>query len=596
MRIGIIRIYIIVTTTDIPLMPMPSNSPGSATIWLAALLLAIWCVGMFGRGFWTPDEPREADIAWRMSWQSDKAVPLLAGEPFCEKPPLTYWIAALPIRLFGAQAWVARLPNLLYAIIGALCVGMLAQRSFGRTAALIGAAVIGTFLLSYQVEIWFATDAPLLACTAAALLGAYIGFHARTARERLGGYTLMHVALGVGFLSKSAAALIVPALTLLTLMAWERRWRELLRWEMYAGIVISAAMVLTWVGFVYAEPDGLAHLKVFFWNNLAGRFARVDAPAQLQYAAAHRNSPGKYFIELPMYLFPWTFAALAAARRAWLRRGTTEGREVRFAVCAFLPSLLLLSFAATARNVYLAPALPGAALLIAWWGKGIIHDAEPWDLRALRATSVLLLISTAVLALIAGAVRLDAGASLGVPALFIGASCLGVILAVLLALRAWNSAKRNIAMAQCALLAAYGALLLGPVAAIYGQVNRWQNLESVAREVRRDTMGSPLLLLTPDETTRAIVDMYVSTSVPIVAGPLDPTKMVEASQASADSAGYILALLPGRGPPQNPWLAQHLPGAKNALPAWADFSGLRSVKQYVLPNGRRYALLKSAAQ
>ena len=67
---------------------------------VSATLLLIWCVGIFGRGYWTPDEPREADIAWRMSWQADKAVPLLAGEAFCEKPPLTYWLAAAPIRAF----------------------------------------------------------------------------------------------------------------------------------------------------------------------------------------------------------------------------------------------------------------------------------------------------------------------------------------------------------------------------------------------------------------------------------------------------------------------------------------------------------------
>ncbi len=43
-----------------------------------ALALSM-AVGILGRGYWTPDEPREADIAWRMSWQTDKAVPLLAG-------------------------------------------------------------------------------------------------------------------------------------------------------------------------------------------------------------------------------------------------------------------------------------------------------------------------------------------------------------------------------------------------------------------------------------------------------------------------------------------------------------------------------------
>jgi len=573
------------------------NPPRAAKVWLAALLLAIWCAGMFGRGFWTPDEPREADIAWRMSWQSDKAVPLLAGEPFCEKPPLTYWIAALPMRIFGAQAWSTRLPNLLYAIVSALMVGMLAARSCGRTAGLIGAVLISTFLLSYQVEIWFATDAPLLASVAAALLGAYVGFHAGNVRERLGGYSLMHAALALGFLSKSAAAWLVPVLALLTLIVWEKRWRELRRWELYAGLGLQAALILTWVGFVYAEPDGVEHLKVFFWNNLVGRFTRVDALANLQYAAAHRNSPGKYFIELPMYLFPWTLGVIAAARRAWLRRGThsDDYRAVRFALCASLPALLVLSLAATARNVYLAPALPGIALLMAWWGKGILADADRWDIRALRGTALLLLLAAAVLGLAASVIRLDAGGSLASPRRFIGVSSVGLIVAILLAMRAWNAAKRDVSMAQCALLAAYGALLLGPVAVIYGQVDRWQDLQSIAREVRRDAAGRPLILLAPDETTRAVVDMYTSTSVLIVNGPLNDATLARASAAASSSGATILAQLPGRSAPRNAWLARHLPAGMNPLPAWADFPALRRVQEYALPNGRRYALLEAAA-
>jgi 4-amino-4-deoxy-L-arabinose transferase-like glycosyltransferase len=572
------------------------HPPRAPLIWLSALLLAIWCVGMFGRGFWTPDEPREADIAWRMSWQADKAVPLLAGEAFCEKPPLTYWIAALPIRLFGPHAWSARLPNLLYAIIAALSVALLAARSAGRTAGIIAAALVSTFLLSYQVEIWFATDAPMLASVAAALFGTYVGFYARNVRERLGGYSLMHAALGLGFLSKSAAAWMVPALALLTLIVWEKRWRELLRWELYAGLVIQAVLILTWVGFVYAGPDGAAHLKVFFWNNLVGRFTRVAAPADLQYAAAHRNSPGKYLIELPMYLFPWTLGTLAAARRAWLQRGTgfDDYRAVRFALAASLPTLLLLSFAATARNVYLAPALPGVALLMAWWGKSILHGADRWEVRALRGTAVLLLLATAILALAASLIRIDAGAQLASPREYAAVACLGLLAAALLAARAWNAANRDIAMTFCALLAAYGALLIGPLAVIYGQVDRWQNLQSIALEVRRDTADESLVLLAPDETTRAIVDMFASTSVLVVNGPVTQTLLDRVTALAGASASAILAQQPGRTAPREPWLARHLT-INAAPPVWADYPGLRTIKEYELPNGRRYALLQANA-
>ncbi len=138
-----------------------------ALIWLS--LAASLCVGIFARGYWTPDEPREADLAWRMSWQSDKAVPLLAGEAFCEKPPLAYWLAGAAIAAWGADPWVARLPNLLYALVTALAVGWIARRSAGPVAGVAAAAAVSSFLLSYQAAIWLATDAPLVAAVAAAL-------------------------------------------------------------------------------------------------------------------------------------------------------------------------------------------------------------------------------------------------------------------------------------------------------------------------------------------------------------------------------------------------------------------------------------------
>ena len=196
-------------------------------IWLALGLS--WCVGILGRGYWTPDEPREEDIAWRMSWQPAKSVPLLAGEPFCEKPPLTYWVAGAAIAAFGSDARAARLPNVLYALVTALAVGLIGRRGAGSLAGLAAAAAISTFLLSYQVAIWLATDAPLLAAVSVALWGLYTGFHAMSTGERLRGYSCMHAALAVGFLAKSAAAWMVPALAFITLVAWERRWRELWR-------------------------------------------------------------------------------------------------------------------------------------------------------------------------------------------------------------------------------------------------------------------------------------------------------------------------------------------------------------------------------
>jgi 4-amino-4-deoxy-L-arabinose transferase-like glycosyltransferase len=570
---------------------------------LSAALLLTWCVGILARGYWTPDEPREADIAWRMSWQAQKAVPLLAGEAFCEKPPLTYWIAAVPIRLFGAEAWAARLPNLLYAMITALGVGLLARRSAGRIAGVVAAAVISTFLLSYQVAIWLATDAPLLAAVSIALLGAYQGFYATHTRERLRGYLLMHAALGLGFLCKSAVAWMVPAMTIVSLAVWEKRWRELLRWELYVGLVLQAAMIFTWVWFVYVGNDGPAHLKVFFWNNLVGRFTHIDAPNELQYAAAHQNSPGKYLIELPLYLAPWTLLVIAAGRRAWRQRNASfeHNRPVRFALAASLPALAMLSVAATARNIYLAPALPGVAVLLAWWAQELLEGPDRWDIRALRATAVLLLLGVVAFTVAVGVIGADAWNTMRSQAAFIMIAAIGLIVAAWFALRAWRAASARVQRAQWSLLLAYCALLAGPASQVYAQVDTWQNLASIARDIERDAAGRRLILFAPDETTRAIIDMYARTSVGLVPGPIDAAGLGRLrTEVLASPQSLVVVQLPGHASAVAQRLARYFglrqsgpaqPPDGKSEPAWLGEAGLMVEKSYSLPNGRRYALL-----
>lgn len=555
-------------------------SHSRATLWgLAAALLAVWCVGLFARNYWTPDEPREADIAWRMSWQSQKAVPLLAGEAFCEKPPLTYWAAALPIRAFGPEAWAARLPNLLYAILTALSVGALCRRALGAGAGVTGAAVMSTFLLSYQVAIWLATDAPLLAADAIALLGLYWGFYAAERRERLKGYSLMHAALAAAFLCKSAAGWMVPALTLAALIVWERRWRELLRIEIYAGLVLQALIICSWIWFVYTGADGVAHLKVFFWNNLVGRFTKVDAPVEVQYAAAHKNAPGKYLIEMPVYLFPWTLLVLAALRQAWKARRSSldQARAPRFGLAVAVPALVVLSVAATARNIYFAPCLPGVAVLLCWWARNSERH-DKWDRLALRATALLLMISVLVLLLAGAVIGMDAWSDMQAQGIYVALLLAGASVAVGYAVGAWRVAADS-RLTQRYLMISFLALLMGPLLAIYVEVNDWQDLPSIARALAVDADSKPLVLLHPDETTRAMVDMYTRDAVPAVA---------DAAQTPAGS--LLFEQLPGRSPPRSAWIASLL-HAKQARPT---ATAGKLLKEYQLPNGRRYALIDPA--
>ncbi|HEU5442910.1 MAG TPA: glycosyltransferase family 39 protein, partial [Steroidobacteraceae bacterium] len=291
----------------------------SARSWILLVLLALapmWLIGTLDRGAWTPDEPREADIAWRMSVQDQWVLPQLANRPFLEKPPLSYWMSAASMRLFGPSVRAARAPNLLYAATTALAIGALGWAMDGAAAAIVAALVAGSALTTFQVTVWLAPDACLLAGCAVSLLGAYLGYTAAPGRRKLYGYLLMHAGAAVGFMAKSAPGWLVPALALLTLIAWERRWSELRRPELYAGLLLQAIAIGPWIVAVAHSPHGAESLQILFWYNLAGRFAHIAAPAAYRYSAGHANSAGKYFIELPVYLLPWTALAAAAAWHA----------------------------------------------------------------------------------------------------------------------------------------------------------------------------------------------------------------------------------------------------------------------------------------
>jgi 4-amino-4-deoxy-L-arabinose transferase-like glycosyltransferase len=581
-----------------------------APAWYALVILALaplWLLGMFDRGLWTPDEPREADIAWRMSQQSELAIPHLANTPFLEKPPLTYWLSAASISALGESAPALRVPNLAYALIVAAAVGTLAAMMAGRRAAIVAALVCGSALLSYRVAIWLAPDAALLAGCAVALAGAYAGYISRAGGRKFWGYTLMHAGAAFGFMAKSAPGWLVPGLALLGLIVWERRWSELTRWELYAGALLQLALIGPWIAAVAYTPAGAESLRVFFWDNLVGRFTAVAAVPGHDYAQGHLNWWGKYWVELPAYLLPWTVLAAAALKHAWneLRAPAAAAEESlaatpwRFAVCAFLPFLVLLSLATTARDVYAGPSILGFALLIALWSDTLAHGCPRFDQACLAATRLVVAIIACVLACALGIL-----AAAEEEAVIIISDVAGAVLVLTLtfsALRFAAAFARSNEYIE-SIFATYAGYALAFVVSgllVLPVIDRWQNLGALARRIEHDAAGVELAVLNPDETTIAMLDYRLrATFTPLSAAPTDSGRIVADWLQLHDSQARILVLLPGHAPGDVTRLLSrwHTPApANDGVAAALETAGsARIVARYELAQGRRYALLAAA--
>jgi 4-amino-4-deoxy-L-arabinose transferase-like glycosyltransferase len=557
-----------------------------------ALLLPLWTIGIFGRSYWKPDEPREADIVWRMHLSDNAAIPTLDDTPFVEKPPLLYW-AAQPFMNDGhAPAWRARVPNLLYASIVAICVFLLASEIASTAGAVIATLVTSSFLLNYQVAIWLATDAPMMAGVALSLLGLYRGYTANDNRSKLIFYTLMHSGLALAFMAKSAASWLVPGCAFATLALWDRNFRELLRWPLYIGAVIEVACIGSWLWCVSQAPQGPELLHQALWMNLVGRFLTVHStvPGAAEYTLEHLNWFGKYFIEAPYFVFPWTFIVIAAVRRGW--RALREGAHVRawrFCIAATMPSLLLLSVAHTGRDIYIAPVLIGVGLACGLWLDAVGSTFDRVDAFVLRATCGLLAVFGAVLLLAFPITVIYARAE----SMSIWASVAGACIIAVASIRLLTRTPSGFSASERVrnLYAAYMFILVGMSFAYFPMLNRQQDLTPIGIAVRADVRGNPLVLVGPDETTRAFIDLEGLTA----------QRLARTDSFVADAnillqeqpqTRFLVKLREQHGPITD-WFARRgrKPSSRDETLDIFSGTGLVLEKKYVIPDGRSYALL-----
>ena len=95
-------------------------------------------------------EARVAGIAMAMHLDNDWVVPRLFDEPFLEKPPLSLWLDAGAIRLFGASTGAVRLASAFAGLFSVMLLyGML--RRFGRPKPL---AFCAALILATMASYW----------------------------------------------------------------------------------------------------------------------------------------------------------------------------------------------------------------------------------------------------------------------------------------------------------------------------------------------------------------------------------------------------------------------------------------------------------
>lgn len=336
----------------------------------AALLIAAAVMLLTGLGrvdAWAPDEPRYLHVAEGVraleNGPSDLVLLRLNGEPYTQKPPLYFWLAALggvPTGHVGEVA--ARLPSALAGIGVVALTLLLGSRLFGSRIGLLGALLLLTVFEFAHVGRRIQLDMLLTLFE----LGALMLFWRvdRGLGKRVPQIAALHGLLGLAVLTKGPVGFLIPILAMLGYLVWEGRARQLLRVLPVWALPLSLGPGLLWVfGAIALAPPGFAEEAV--GSNVIGRF----------FAGTSHVRPFWYFLyQFPVDFLPWTIlwpAIWWAGRRVFAadsanrEPGDGERRAWRFLLAWVGISFAFFSLSAGKRGLYLLPAFPAAALLCA---------------------------------------------------------------------------------------------------------------------------------------------------------------------------------------------------------------------------------------
>ena len=343
------------------------------------------------------NEARYAEVAREMLVRGDWISPHLDFTLFLNKPPLTFWLAALVFRIAGPTEW-ARLVSVVAAGVALYATCRLGARLWGERAG-VGAGIALATMLGFVLEA--RTLRPDMILTASVAVALWCWREAMERRGANGWLVALWVALGIGALAKGMVPLVLAGAPIAVGTVHEAGWRGLRRLRPALGVAVVGAIVVPWHVAVALRHPGFAwdyvvnqHL-LFFLDRKLPRDSEGDSLGFFWAAFAGRAAPW-------MLLAPLT---LSEAARGAVRAGGATARGTFFVWLWIGGVLGFFSLTSARLEHYSLPALPAVALLA---GR-VWQRAREGGLPA-RAWAYLAAVG--VLATVAGAVGIVAGRAL----------------------------------------------------------------------------------------------------------------------------------------------------------------------------------------
>ena len=206
--------------------------------------------------------------------RGDLVVPRFLGHAFLDKPIFFFWAQAASIRAFGMNTGSARLPGMLFALLGIATTGWLARVLFDSTTGWIAATCYATMALPFLLAQAPVHDMALVPFTNLALgllwrAGQDSGFPPSLAElRRASGIRdafLAAIALGLSILTKGLEGVAIVGIGYGLYLVFTRAVTRRIVLQGVVVLTIAALVALPW--YVATDYTAMRVAVVHDWLN-----------------------------------------------------------------------------------------------------------------------------------------------------------------------------------------------------------------------------------------------------------------------------------------------------------------------------------------
>lgn len=333
-------------------------------IFMALVIMRLVSLGLYPLMDMT--EGRYGEIARKMAEMNDWVTPWYdVGVPFWGKPPLSFWMSALGIKLFGINEFAVRFPHFLAALL-VIAIGYdWAKRSLINpfyVTIILSTSFI--FLVSSGAVM---TDMALCVGSTLSLRAFWLSLRGEeSGRKRE--QCLFFIGLSIMLLAKGPVGWV---LVLLPIGLWALLTKSIKEtWQGLAWIVGSMLAILAVTPWYFlAEQHTPGFLNYFFIGEHWHRFTVSGWKGDL-YGSAHATQRGTIWLQFIYATLPWSLILPIAAwiyKKQSITPSPVNQQLGLYLLLAAIAPCLFFTMSGNILWTYVLPGLPALALLLALW-------------------------------------------------------------------------------------------------------------------------------------------------------------------------------------------------------------------------------------